>query len=111
QGVVAALGAGRHRELAEGPGVRPPPRRFIGRGQAGAEEVVRQREHRVGREGRAMEVAHQVAHRGANRRNRRLLSTTLRLDHAMAALAITGESSRCTNGYATPAAIGIPSTL
>jgi len=41
----------------------------------------------------------------------RLFSTTLRLDHAIAALARTGESSTPKNGYRAPAAMGMPTAL
>lgn len=42
---------------------------------------------------------------------RKLLSTTLTLLNAIAALAMMGESSQPVSGNSTPAAMGMPTTL
>src|SRR5207247_5190015 len=56
-------------------------------------------------------IGDHLPHAGRKRRSVRLFSTTLRLDHAIAALASTGESRTRKNGYSAPAATGMPITL
>src|SRR2546422_5198390 len=88
------------------------PRRLVRRREARPEERLRLRQHLVGTQRRPMEIPHRFpSHAGLKRRSVRLFSTTLRLDHAIAALANTGESSRWSHGYSAPAATGIPITL
>src|SRR5437879_1326177 len=112
QRVVPALGAGRDRHLAERARVGAPPRRLVRRGKARAEEGLGLRQRVVGTEGGPMEIPHRLpSHAGLKRRSVRLFRTTLRLDHAIAALASNGESSTWSHGYSTPAATGMPITL
>src|SRR5437660_1393697 len=66
-------------------------------------------EHVVGAQARSVEVSHAQA--GLKRRSVKLFSTTLRLDHAIAALATTGDNRTWNAGYSAPAAIGMPMTL
>src|SRR3989449_6882752 len=77
-----------------------------------AEERFRLRQHLVGAQRGSMEILHRFpSHAGLKRRSVRLFNTTLRLDHAIAALANTGESSTWSHGYNAPAATGMPITL
>src|SRR6266699_1507609 len=108
--VVAALGQRAHRKLADRAAVREPPRRLLGRHETGAEERFRRLEHLLGARTRPMKVFHACAQAGLKRRNVKLFNTTDRLDHAIAALAITGDKSTPVNGYSAPAAIGMPTT-
>ena len=107
--VVPALGARDDRHLAERARIRAASRGLVRRGKPRAEEGLCLRQHLVGTQRGPMEVSH--AHLGWKRRSVRLFKTTLKLDHAIAALANTGESSTGTQGYSTPAAMGIPITL
>src|SRR6266496_671679 len=112
QRVVPALSAGGDRHLAQRARIDAPSRRLVRRREARAEERLGLRQHVVGAQGRPVEIPHRFpSHAGLKRRNIRLLSTTLRLDHAIAALASTGESSTWSHGYNAPAAIGMPITL
>jgi len=98
--VVATLGARRNRDAAERAVIRATARRFFRRREPSAEKRLGRVEHARGTRSRAMEVPHQEPppHAGLNRRNDRLLSTTERLDHAIAALASTGDSNQPVNG-------------
>src|SRR2546429_2703344 len=109
QRIVSALGPGRDRDAAQCAGVAAPPAALVGRRQATPEERLGLREHVVGAQARSVEVSHAQA--GLKRRSVKLFSTTLRLDHAIAALATTGDSRTWNGGYSAPAAIGMPMTL
>src|SRR5256885_3106205 len=111
QRVVPALGPGRDGHLAEPARVGAPPGCLVRRGEACAEEGLGLCQYLVGTQGSPMEIPHGPSHAGLKRRSVRLFSTTLRLDHAIAALASTGESSTWSHGYSTPAATGMPITL
>src|SRR5256884_7330429 len=96
-------------DAAQRPRVAAPPGGLVGRCQAGAEERLGLGEHVLGTQGRSVEVSH--AHAGLKRRSVKLFNTTLRLDHAIAALANTGDSRTWNAGYSAPAAIGMPMML
>src|SRR5688572_4610004 len=97
QGVVPALRPRAHHHPTQRTTVGAPPRRFLGGRQTSSEKPTRRVEHLRRRQTGAMKVFHA-------RRRVSELSTTLSDDHAMAALATTGDNNRPVKGYSAPAA-------